>query len=69
MEIIFTNHCLERMVFRKITRQEVLLAIFFPDKILKKNSKYFVRKNIQRAIIEVVFEREKYINIITVYYL
>ena len=69
MDIIFTEHAKERMKKRKITEAEVKEAIKYPEKTDKQEGLYYVRKNIQRANIEVVYEKGKYIKVITVYYM
>lgn len=69
MEIIFTKHALFRMKKRKITEDEIIQAIKFPEKTSKKEGKFYVQKNIDRANIEVVYEKDKYIKVITIYYL
>ena len=69
MEIIFTEHAKDRMKKRKISREEIIEIIKYPDKVIKKFGKYIVQKNLQRANIEVVYEKEKYLKIITVYYI
>lgn len=68
MEIVFTEHAKERMKKRKITEEEVREAIKYPEKTDKTEGKYYVKKNIQRANIEVVFEKDKYIKVISIYY-
>lgn len=69
MEIIFTEHAKDRLSKRKITEEEIKEAINYPDKTIKKKGKYYVQKNIQRANIEIVYEKDKYIKVVTVYYL
>lgn len=69
MEVIFTEHAKERMKKRKITEEEVKEVIKYPEKTDKQERLYYVQKNIQRANIEVVFEKDKYIKVITVYYM
>jgi len=70
MEYIFTTHAEYRIEKRKLTKEEVIEAIKYPDKTLKKHEKYYAQKNIGNGTIEVVHERtEKYIKIITVYWL
>jgi len=68
MEVIFTEHAKERLEKRKITKEEVIIAIKNPEKIVKRHGKYYAKKNIGRANIEVIFEKEKYIKVITAYY-
>ena len=70
MNIIFTKHAETRIIRRKIAKQEILNAIQFPDKTLKKYGKYYYQKKLERGIMEIVVERtEKNINIITIYWL
>lgn len=68
MEIIFTEHARERMKKRHITEEEIVNAIKYPDKTIKREGKYIAKKNIERANIEIVYEKDKYIKIITIYY-
>lgn len=69
MEIRFTLHARERMFKRKISKEEIILAIQNPDKTLKKAGKYLAQKDIGRAKIEVVYEKDNYINVVTIYYI
>lgn len=69
MEIALTEHAKYRLKKRKITEEEVKEAVKYPDKLLKKQGKYYVQKNISRASIEVVNEKDKYIKVITAYYI
>ena len=69
MQIVYTEHSKERLKKRKITHEEVELALKYPDNTRKEGGKYIVQKNIGRAIIEVVYEKDKYIKVITIYYL
>lgn len=69
MKIVFTEHAKDRMKKRKITEEEITQAVKYPDSLSKKDGKYYAMKNIARANIEVVYEKENYIKIITLYYL
>ena len=69
MQIIFTEHAKERLKKRKITKEEIIEAIKFPEKAIKKKGLYYAQKNIQRANIEVVYEKDKYIKVVTIYYI
>ncbi len=69
MQIIFTKHAIGRLKKRKITLEEAEFAIKNPDKTRKEEGKYLSSKNIGRAKIEVVYEKDKYINVLTVYYI
>ena len=70
MEYKFTAHAKYRLKKRELTEQEIIEAINHTEKILKKYGKYYAQKNIGRGKIEVVFEKkEKYINIIIIYWI
>ena len=70
MEILFTKHAEFRIEKRGILKHEVLDAIKYPDNTNKRHEKYYVQKRLDRGTIEVCYEKtEKYINIITVYWL
>lgn len=69
MKIEYTLHAKERMKRRKITEDEILQAINNPDKTHKREGKYYAQKNIGRAKIEVVYEINTYIKIITLFYI
>lgn len=69
MKIVFTEHAKDRMKKRKISEDEVIEVIKYSDNLYKKQNKYYARKNIVRANIEVVYEQENYIKVITIYYL
>ena len=69
MEIIFTKHALLRMKKRKITKDEIINSIKHPENTSKKEGKLYIQKNIDRANIEIVYEKDKYIKVITAYYI
>ena len=69
MEIVFTKHVEDRIKKRKITSDEVINTIKYAEKTIKKEGKYYAQKNIERGKIEVVYEKDKYIKIITVYWI
>ena len=69
MNIIFTEHAKERMRGRKITEEEIVEVIKTPQNTRKQEGKYYAQKNIGRANIEVVYEKDKYIKVITIYYI
>jgi len=70
VEYKFTAHAKYRLKKRELTEQEIIEAINHAEKILKKYGKYYAQKNIGRGKIEVVFEKkEKYINIIIIYWI
>ncbi|MBI2045729.1 DUF4258 domain-containing protein [Candidatus Pacearchaeota archaeon] len=44
MKIVFTEHAKDRMKKRKISEEEVIEAIKYPDKLSKKEGKYYAKK-------------------------
>ncbi|MBS3166497.1 DUF4258 domain-containing protein [Candidatus Woesearchaeota archaeon] len=70
MEIIFTIHAELRLKRRKILPEEVMDAVKYPEKTIKKQGKYYYQKKLNRGMIEIVCEKtENSLNIITVYWL
>jgi len=69
MKIVFTNHAEDMLIKRKITKDEVEITIKSPEKLTKEDDKYYASKNIGRGIIEVVYEMENYIKVISLYWL
>ncbi len=69
MNIHFTEHARYTMKKRRITEDEVISVIKYSEKTEKIDDKYYVTKNIGRGIIEVVFTRENYIKVITLYWI
>ena len=67
MHIEFTKHAKEQMKERNISEDEVIETIKSSGKTQKIDDVYYARKNIGRAVIEVVYVRENYIKVITVY--
>jgi len=59
----------ERVIVNEEKTEEIINTISYPKKVLKRGELYYARKNIGRATIEVVYEKDKYINVVTVYYL
>jgi hypothetical protein len=70
MDIVFTRHALSRIESRNILEQEVSDGIKNPDRTEKRHGLYYIRKKLERGTIEICLEKtEKYLNIITVYWL
>jgi len=67
MKIIFTKHAEEQMKERGISKDEVINTLKYSEKILKITDRYYAQKRVSIGIIEVVYTREKYIKVITVY--
>ena len=70
MQIIFTNHALFRIEKRGILKEEVIDAVKYPDKILKKHGLHYYQKKLNRGVIEVCCEKtERIINVVTIYWI
>ena len=70
MLLTFTDHVLQRIIKRKITKEEVIEAIRYPSVTIKRQGKCYFRKGLMRGCIEVCCEiSEKHINVITVYWI
>ncbi|MFH1506746.1 MAG: DUF4258 domain-containing protein [archaeon] len=70
MQIIFTKHAEARIELRGILKQEVIDAIKYPDKTIKKHNRLYFEKKLGRGTIEVCCEKtEKHIKVITVYWM
>ncbi|MEK6854636.1 MAG: DUF4258 domain-containing protein [Nanoarchaeota archaeon] len=67
MHIEFTKHAREQMKERNISEEEVIETIKSAKKTQKIDDIHYARKNTGRAVIEVVYVRENYIKVITVY--
>lgn len=70
MEVILTKHAEFRINKRGILKDETIDAAKNPDKTIKKHRKYYLQKKLDRGTIELCCEKtEKYLKIITVYWL
>jgi len=58
MKIVFTEHAKFRMKRRKITEDEIANAVRYPDKTYKRKGNYYAQKDIGRAKIEIVYEKD-----------
>ena len=69
MKILFTKHSKETIEERHLLKEEVVDSIKYPDKITKKNYKYFFIKKLNRGTIETCCQRtESYLKVITIYW-
>ncbi|MBS3074984.1 DUF4258 domain-containing protein [Candidatus Pacearchaeota archaeon] len=69
IDIEFTDHIKNRLKKRKIKDEEIINAINNPDKSYKLEGKYYVQKDLGRGKIEIIYEKDKYIKLITVYWI
>ncbi|HLC31106.1 MAG TPA: DUF4258 domain-containing protein [Candidatus Nanoarchaeia archaeon] len=67
MRIVFTTHAITQMKERGISEDEIIQTIMYPETTLKIDTVYYVQKKILQGTIEVVYIRENYIKVITVY--
>ena len=69
MEIRYTLHAQEQMKERNIEPAWIEEAARFPHTIVSKKYKFYVTKKLNGKTIKVVFIKEKYIKIITSYFI
>ncbi|MBU3923607.1 MAG: DUF4258 domain-containing protein [Nanoarchaeota archaeon] len=70
MKIIFTEHAKEKLQRRKITQDEAINTIIYPEITNKIRGKYYAQKETSRGKIEVVYTREdKFLKVITLYWI
>ena len=56
MDIVLTRHVKDRLEKRKITEDEAINTIKYPEKTNKEEGKYYAQKDTGRGKIEVVYE-------------
>jgi len=69
MNIKYTLHAQGQMEERKIEPVWVEEAVQFPDKVRSEGYKFYATKKLNGKTIKVVFTKEKYINIITTFFI
>lgn len=69
MDIEFTDHIRNRLKKRKIKEEEIINTIKNPDKEYILEGKLYAQKNLGRGKIEVIYQKDKYIKVITVYWI
>ena len=67
MNILFTKHAREQMEERGISEDEVMNTLKYPENIQKIGDLYYAQKKTNQGTIEVVYEKQNYIKVITVY--
>ena len=68
MEIRYTLHSEEQITERKIEKVWVEETTRYPDKISVIGKKHYAIRKINGGVLKVVYVKEKYIKIITVYW-
>ncbi len=69
MKIAYTAHAEEQIKERKVVKLWVEEAVISPDKIEHHGHKYYNIKKLNGKTIKVVFVKERYIKIITCYFI
>ncbi len=69
MNIVFTKHAKEQIEERGISEDEVISAVKYPELTKKIDDVYYARKKTTSGVIEVVYVKENYIKVITLYFL
>ncbi len=69
MRIILTKHAVYKLKKFNILRLWVEETIKSPDTTKRQFHKYIVRKKLNGKTLEVVYEKEKFIKVITNYYI
>jgi hypothetical protein len=67
MIVAYTLHARERMKERGISEDEVVFTLQFPFILHKSGERYVAHGKINNRTIRVVYEKENYLKIITVY--
>lgn len=67
MKIEYSLHAWKRIGKRKLIKVWVEEAIRFPDKLERLGKKHYVTKRLNGVVLQVVYVKEKYIKIITLY--
>ena len=67
MKIVLTQHVTEHMEERGISEDEVINTVKYSENTRKIDELYYAQKKTAQGIIEVVYEKQSYIKVITVY--
>ncbi len=67
VNIVFTKHAKEQMTERNISEDEAINTIKYPEVTQKINNIYYAQKKTIQGTIEVVYIKESYIKVITLY--
>jgi len=68
MHITYSVHANDQIIARKLSKIWVEEAIQLPDVLVKeKPNKYYAKKKLNGLTIEVVYLKERYLKVVTVY--
>ena len=69
MFILYTRHAEEQIIERKVERVWIEETIKYPHITKRNENKYYVIRKLNGVSLKVVYVKEKYIKIITVFYI
>ena len=69
MDIVYTKHANEQIKERKILNIWVEETIKSPDQTKIQGHKYYATKKLNGKTLRVIYVKEKYINVITSYFI
>ncbi len=69
MEIVYTNHAEYQIGERKVDKTWIEETIKRPDETKRNGNKHYVVKKINGKTLKVVYVKESYIKIITIYWI
>ncbi len=69
MEIRYTKHAKYQIGERKIEQVWIEETLRSPDKIFRDGHKYYVTKKLNGFTLRIVYVRENYIKIVTLYWI
>ena len=68
MDILYSYHAVYQMIERRIEKVWIEETIKFPDEIKRNYNKYYVRKKINGKTLKVIYVKERYIKVITLFW-
>ena len=69
MDIRYTFHAKQKIEGRKLEKVWIEETIKYPDYTKREGRKYYVTKKLNGMTLRVVYTKENYINIITLYWI
>jgi hypothetical protein len=69
MKFVYTLHAEEQIRRRKIEKVWIEETIRSPDSLRRENHKCYAKKKLNGASLKVVFIKEKYIKVVTAYFI
>ena len=69
MYIKLSWHARKKIIERKIEKVWIEETIRFPNSIFRKGKKYYAIKKLNGFTLKVVYEKEKFLKVITLYFI